>query len=857
MKTWHDGLCPAAGTRNVADRRAPRRGLASRFLQGLAALFAAHGWLAGCGDDFLPFSDVDVERTLLPGANPFGPKDPLWAPQPRRLKPQQVVATPDGRFAVVSLPGTVDDPGVAVAVVDLERAQVVGRVEVGAAPFGLALHPGGRWLVVTLRTSNHLVVVDLLQRTVAARLATDFYTVGAAFDPAGERLVLTNRWRDAVAIWHVEAGDDGLRVTRRGPWLTVADNPRDVAVSANGRFAAVGALTGLEVAIVDLEADAISHRVKLGAPTSGVAFVGDFVVATTQSASTHHPHNAGPDGDGDGKPGDGTPNVNFQDLQNELAVIDPVAGLVVQRATSDSLVGRDYRDVDPSDAARGGALLPASALRIVGGALPEGIAAGPDAHGFVVGYSASDEVQAFGVDPVTGALSARGGAKPAGGHQPMGVCVSAAPGRPARVLLAHRLGETLGVLDAATLAPIATVSVGDVSGGAFPSTDAEIGELVNFTTAPLTVDGDQSCAHCHREDGNIDKAFSMPLLARPGLSSRMTMAYRGAGDSRPWFHEAAMGEHNFLPVLNEFARVENFCCTDYTLFGAAGAPADCQTSPPPVCASAPNASSANGFAATRKGREAYAWPRPRPFLDRDSFLRATMLARIGRDKSFGDALRFENPVTGERSPLVLDMHGLTQALGLFLLVQPRLLPNPNPRTAAAKRGEALFWRPDVGCGGCHPPPTFARSENQLGGSEPPAGSLRMRPVVSPRRDAAGINLDLLAEGFAQTFPAAEMDRCGDLLPADWCAKDPAAADALREVRFGVPSLRGIWDRARGMLHHGMARGLREVLCTPGHPALRPGEVGRNERDGMPDTHGGTSHLSPQQIEDLKAFLRTL
>ncbi len=813
------------------------------------AVFAVFAALAACGDDE-PIGDVRHAVTLRPGGNPFGPADPLWAPQPLRLKPQEVAVNADGRRAFVSLPGTIDRPDSRVAIVDgVDGAQprLVRRVQVGSAPLGLALHPQGRWLVVTLRTSNHLAIVDADRGALQHLLATDAYTIDAAFDPSGERLVLSNRWKDAVAIWRVRAEAQGLRVLERGPWLPVAANPRDVAVSADGRWAAVGALTGLDVAIVDLAANAVSARVSLGAPSNGVAFAGRWLVVATLSASTHHPAAEGPDGDGDGSPGDGTPNINFQDLQNEIAVIDPSSGAIAWRGTSDSIWGRDYRDVDPRDLARGGALLPPPERRVVAGALPEGVVASADGATVWVGMSGSDEVQSFAVDAATGALTPLHVAA-AGGHQPMGLALAGG-----HLLVAHRLGETLGVLDATTLQPIATVVVGDVSAGAFPATDVEIGELINFVTAPMTVDGDQTCAHCHREEGNIDKAFSMPLLARAGRSSRMTMAYRGAYDTRPWFHEAAMDQGNFLPVLNEFMRIENFCCTDYTLFGPAGAPKSCGSDPPDVCASAPNASSADGVSAARLGREAFASPRPTPFVERDAFVRDAARRLVGRDTSFGDGLAYEHPITGVRAPIALDFAGVTRAIGLFLLAAPRLLPNPNPRSAAAARGERLFERFDVGCAGCHPAPAYTVADDVTGAN--PAA--RMLPVVTPMRDAEGRNLDLLAPGFVATFALAEQDRCEDVAPIAACAADPSAGDADRQVRFGAPSLRGLWDRAPGMLHHGRARGLREVLCAPGHPALRPGEVGRNERDGVPDSHGGTSHLSVAEIEDLIAFLQTL
>jgi len=159
----------------------------------------------------------------------------------------------------------------------------------------------------------------------------------------------------------------------------------------------------------------------------------------------------------------------------------------------------------------------------------------------------------------------------------------------------------------------------------------------------------------------------------------------------------------------------------------------------------------------------------------------------------------------------------------------------------------------VGCAACHPAPTFAVSTTV----NPFALPLRMGPVVSPVRADDGTNLDLYATGFVETFPQAEMDSCVDVCGEAACAADPAGCDDLRDVRFGVPSLRGLWDRAPSLLHDGRARGVREVLATPGHPALLPGEMGFNERDGVIDTHGGTSHLSPADLADLIVYLETL
>lgn len=786
--------------------------------------------LVGCSP--LP----DSLRSLEPYPNPVGPGHPMYAPQPHRDHPAEVAVDGAGR-AWVSLPGTVDLPGSELAVVDGGHVERVALE--GSSPVGLAVHPDGRWLVAFQRFSNFAALVDTERDRVVDALPMEFYAVEGAFTPDGRELWVTNRWRDAVVVFAVDEDAGGLRLRERDR-IGVGTNPRDLAVSADGRTVAVAALTGGIVTLIDTGThDAVA--IDLRAPANGLAWVGDHLVVATTSASTNHPPLAGPDGDLDGHPGDGTPNVNFQDLQNELAVIDRRDASVTRRYTSDTICCRDYRDVDPDDLDRYGDLLPPRETWIVEGALPEQVVADRDA--VWVSFPGSGELQRFEVD-VTGQLTPHP-AVPAAGHAPHGMAVHGG-----ELLVVHQLSETLAIHDADDGSVRREVVVGDLAGGRFPSTDAEIGELFNTVTAPFTVDGDQSCAMCHREGSNIDKAIGMPLTRYPGIGLRMTMAYRGAGDTRPWFFESAFDQDNFKPVMNEFARIENFCCTDYVLFPD-GAPPDCATNPPPEC-DGPNAASVDGFAVSEA--RGFPHPRPRPDVTRDAFYLRQAAAVFGRTESFGDTVYQVDPLTGDELPVSLVFEGVTRSLGAFLMIEPRLLPNPNPADRdTVRRGKALFERSDVACATCHPAPTFSASIENNPSNVP----LRMGPVVTPHRDADGVNLDLLADGFIGVFPLAEQTTCDEVCGPLACDADPNACDEIREVRFGAPQLRGIWDRARSMLHDGRARGLREVLCTPGHPALLPGEQGFNERDGAPDTHGGTSHLSERDIADLIAYLETL
>jgi cytochrome c peroxidase len=210
---------------------------------------------------------------------------------------------------------------------------------------------------------------------------------------------------------------------------------------------------------------------------------------------------------------------------------------------------------------------------------------------------------------------------------------------------------------------------------------------------------------------------------------------------------------------------------------------------------------------------------------------------FGRETTVGDALyteRLTEDLLVERRPIALGFEGITRSLGVFLRTRTRLLPNPNAvlPSASARRGALLYASSRAGCSTCHPLPTTATTVE-----EPALGPIAVPFVVSPmRHPETGADVDRITPGFLATFPRARQDQAG--------------------LRLGVTSLRGSWDRAR-FLHHGAARTLREVLATPGHPALRDGEVGRNERDGFPGTHGGTAHLNALELADLEAFVETL
>ncbi len=802
--------------------------------------------------------------------NPLLPSDPLWSKQPHRDRPRAVCVTPDRTKAYVMLSGVDDAPGTDVAVVDLLHRKVLRRIALPKTPYGCAIDPGGHWLVVTLRYADHASVIDIRQDEEVERIPVPFYTESALFTADGKRLYLANRWKDSVLWWNLQAGSAFAVASTNYQGIAkedamgtpVSDNPGPMALSSDGKRLFVGSVAGCTIAVLNaqtgqlVDADANPATTTVGAPkgishldfkspVGGLAIHGKHLFVADMGRGLGAQPTEGIDIDDDGKPGDGTANQAFQDQQNEIGVVDTKLLQEIHRYTSDTIAYQDFRDVDPEWPEKGMALpvadqwspevvqaLPPKSTWIVAGALPEAMAVQDDE--LWVAYAGSNEVQGFQIGG-DGSLQALQLAPDLyrTGFNPKAL---AAIG-PKLLLTVDRLAEGLSFVDVSKPPAQATshLTVGDVQAGAFPSTDMEIGEAINEMTAPFTIDGDQTCVQCHRDNGAIARPFVMPLQSSRAWSLRHVMAQRGLYDTRPWFFESAMDETNFFPVLNEFARRENFCCEQLNMMIWAKYPKvndclkeptapgcnhvlHCNEDPPPECKN------------TRYAQV--------PQLKRSEFIKAAAKKLLGRDQSFGDAL-YKEELSGARKPIPLDFEGITRAIGLFMLGTPRLLPNPNLAMdlPTARRGKALFQMTDTGCNSCHPLPLTTTATLPVPFS-PFGMPVRFPPVVTPERRPDGSDAMLVINTFLSTFPDTVQTAAG--------------------LHMGATPLRGLWDRPQTRFYHdGRARSLRGALATPGHTALRQGEFGHNERDGVRDTHGGTSHLDKYQLQDLVNYLLTL
>lgn len=558
---------------------------------------------------------------------------------------------------------------------------------------------------------------------------------------------------------------------------------------------------------------------------------------------------------------DGTAAIKFRDVQNDLVLVDVTALGLKDEAPAGPIPALLHADryeahagwvrytSDTAEATAGDIKgdLPPELQRVVG-AFPEKIA---QAGGrLYVTMQASNEIAELqlrldAADPSDRLVPLR--SFPVG-LQPIGL-VAGVDGTKAegKLFAANFLSGSVSIVELATGATREVIVDPSVLARPVPDTNAERGEVLAHS-ALFSSDGDTSCFHCHYLDlgdgrpWGVSQVVSQEYL--PDGSGQLVIGgamgvpqMRNLFTTQPFFLEGTLSAFEPRSMLMEHAPAEDFSRVtpqgDFTALLA--------TSEPPAVADVQSSMSSAGAAeATLDVR-------------RDAMFRDQSMRLFGKAFTLRDFVRF---------------------VGEWQISEPRLLPNPFDREAASvERGRALFEAPQVGCVACHAPPDFS--------SKPGKGNVTQAhtPVVTvTRRDTS---FTLLSMNRLDAIAGVERD----LEP--W---DAGRAEAIQGRYTNLP-LRGLWDRPPVFLHGGTARSLREILCTPGHPALRnfphelrlggererPGrrELGLNETDAVPealprtgplqaaggrigiDTHGGTSQLDPSQIDDLVDFLEAI
>ncbi len=637
-----------------------------------------------------------------------------------------------------------------------------------------------------------------------------------------------------------------------GPGISVGQKPRDLAISSDGTTLYVANTGSADVSVIDLIELRETGRIFTRSAINDVLSIDGYLVLASLGFGSGHPkaHDAGREStDRDhpqaeftlyrdlatGKPlplveqqplgefdnVDGTAQEKFRDITNDIILLDPsVENVAAYRATdrftrytSDSyeaLAGDKKGDV-------------AAALMQVVGAFPEQIALRGD-HLYVT-MSGTFQVQEWRLNMAASPESRLvPGRVFATGFKPTGIAVAGKT-----LVVANHLGESITFIDLDD-GHTAHLSLSREP-EPFPANDFERGEFF-VQTSVFSVDQDQSCVHCHFRDTSDGRRWSVSQVmgqSRDGQErtggSREVPDLRNLVDEVPFFVEGTLTMDEPLTMMMEHNPLVDFLgktpVGDFSKISAT----------PEEIEKYKNSADVIVVATGKR------WDEKRVQLAdlikrREVHFGQISEKYLGRRYSFRDFQRF---------------------IGVYQGGEPRLLPNPvDPDDVMVRHGQALFVDPRVGCASCHPAPTFTDKVHVYNQNK------SFPPLISPaRRDnihtlISADRIDYL-NGFERPWDLGDIGRVES-----------------HEGFFVAPSLRGIWARPAKFLHHGHAISMREVVCTPDHPALRRfiqprhdaprpdgREIGLNELDGLPDTHGTTSHLSVWDIECLVAFIHSI
>jgi YVTN family beta-propeller protein len=801
----------------------------------------------------------------------------------RRSRPKGLALSADESLLFVGQEGDLVHPATQLRVLDAHSGKEVRRISLGVAPQYPLLSPDGSKLYVSNRFSNFLSVVDTTLLVEVGRIWVSYYSEKMALSQDGTKLYVANRWLGGVEVIELA----GANATYGNVVKTIKTwkNPRDLVVGPDD-LVYVGNLGGTSVSLIDPVAGTEVDRLWTNSPVNALAADSNYVFVGTLGRGDGHPMRPGmhshpdptkdaknygckapptdvdliPDGNVAGKPtpvlyrGDTTRALGFGDINNDLMVLggrNTADHKLKQlfRYTSDTAEAtvsdkEGYCDESGQNCAHD--YTPEE--MIVVGAMPEQMTV--RGNRLYVTMSASDQMVMYDIAPtalpVTSPLIARAqlltrvqvaSSGPSAAEQvcdtginPFGIVVTK-DGK--TVYTANRLGDTISKINAATCLRT-EFQVGD-DDRPYPKTDYEKGEMLfhsaKWSSEALPNDvypkgakaGDKTCNSCHRESYTDGKLWSVGIgrgLVYCG-GERVPPRASNLRDTDALFWEGVQHPRDFDLEGNEFTLPKEF----ETCRGVSDVEGETKGS--------------------REDLEGSSGPVPSACRERDQFI----------NRQFGEEYNFNS----------VSRH----FIGAFLTGRQRILPNPDKqaptpeKVAQLERGRQLFvGTPEAGganCAACHPVDRAFTI------------NLNLPRVISESGLDNGRSLNKLR-------------------------------DAEQDGRFNVPSLRFLFDRPAVLLHDGRAKSLKSAILGPGHVALHVGEDGCHNlaqeivefnQDltrgalGLPrpvfngsgcnqvaeaarlpaaeqgalgrstDTHGVTSQLSADQVDDLLAFVLSL
>ncbi len=857
---------------------------------------------------------MDQVALLVKGQNIIAkPEDRQRAIQiPFRGNPTDVkwIAVDGQKKIFVPLGGDLMTPGNEVAVVANNRTET--RIAVGLRPQRLAVHPSGL-IFVCNQFSNFVSVIDAASSQLLRRdgepveIKTEVYCSDLVLVPQDPRsgnddrafLYVANRWRHSVLKYRVEvlrdpitdrpidvrqgsgAGADHTPVTEI---LGVGVTPHRMALSEQKDALFVANVRGGVVSRIELRSDTVSATQFINAPASDVVNVEDLLFFPTTTvdrgllaAEDQHPSQvlaapvrvSGLDGAlHEAHPGaifDGTHSYNFEDVRNGLLQTDAFF-----RAGRQAVYYTDDVSSEPNFV---------NQQKIVAGGMPTSIVRNDAGSQLFVTLGGTHNVQQFLIDRSRRPFVLRPGRLFRTGFRPYGLALDEEANR---IYVSNWGSETLQIFDLNNEIPIATIDLGYAE-PAYPATNIERGEFFWYDTR-WSNNGRKSCATCHFDELLTDGLGFSNGVTTPTAYHQVKPNYNlMTTDAYFWNGSFSTGDYTSLA----FASQTRTNC-ELILFGLIDGPG-----------SDPNTriGDRNNFVTDEEDTEC------RPIT-----IGLSQLANEGTVNQILAARKSEAKAVIERVT-GFAAEEVSKFLDFYSVSELRLPPNPSRQLyelgllgeearSEIERGQALFR--SSGCAGCHDPGNarspfsdglnhgsgadwterFVRtyfsdpriidsigtfSETLLSASRPatPDGEVNVyvdpldffTPLCFDATDCLSFEDPLAVRGNE----AEETRRLNLLIDVNLANEDRGfiPGNVRGAIQVNTPSLRGVWSQGN-LLHHGLARTIKEAVLGPGHPHLGPTETGwAVDARGRFDVHGKTSALGDSEIRALVRYVESI
>ena len=194
---------------------------------------------------------------LAIAAQPAG-KQFASLPKERYLSPLEMVSSSDGRLLYV-----VCQESDEVRVVDVQSSKVMGSVQVGRMPRGIALSPDGRRLYITNAWSDTVSVIDTAALQVLQTLPTGSEPSGVVSDKDGTALYVSNRLSGDVSVIDLKSGQETKRLLAGRGASYLALSPDGKWIFCTHIYPNAGAFRSQpnsEITVIDTERQVVVER---------------------------------------------------------------------------------------------------------------------------------------------------------------------------------------------------------------------------------------------------------------------------------------------------------------------------------------------------------------------------------------------------------------------------------------------------------------------------------------------------------------------------------------------------------------------------------------------------------------------